>query len=57
MDDMTSLISSSVIPDEYSFSTVETMRLVFLLHLGMAMGSYLPFLSLGTSMAMGPREV
>ena len=57
MDDMTSLISSSVIPEEYSFSTVEMMRSVFLLHLGMAMGSYLPFLSLGTSMAMGPREV
>ena len=32
-----SFISSSAIPEECSFSTVETMRSAFLLYLGMAM--------------------
>ena len=56
MDDMMSLVSSSAIPEECSFSAVEMMRSAFLLHFGMAMGSYFPFPSLGTSMVMGPRE-
>ena len=52
-----SLISSPVIPDEHSLSTVEVIRSVLLLYFGMAIGSYSPFLSLGTSMAIGPSEV